>query len=66
MRNPDVRVSNLGTIFLFTPLTEEGKAWMDENVEDDAHQYFGPSLVVEHRFARDLADGMVNDGLQVA
>jgi hypothetical protein len=59
---PDVLVHNEGTIFLFNPLTLRAKLWMEENVQPDA-QWFGTTLVVEHRFAWALAQGMKNDGL---
>jgi hypothetical protein len=60
----DVSVENHGSIVLFRPLTPKASAWIDENVQDDA-QYFGSALVVEPRYAGDLAQGMVNDGLAV-
>ena len=60
----DVLVSNHGSIFTFALLTDAAKDWVGEHVDPDA-QYFGGALVVEHRFAQDLADGMQGDGLQV-
>ena len=61
---PDVRVDNQGTIFLFHLQTKAASDWVDEHVQDDA-QYWGGTLVVEHRYAPDLADGMLADGLTV-
>jgi hypothetical protein len=58
----DVTVQNEGTIFLFQPLTEVAKDWIAEHVGGET-TYFGSALVVEHRYAGDLARGMVNDGL---
>lgn len=58
----DVHVSNQGTIFTFWPVTDAAKEWIDENVPDDS-QWFGPKLVVEWRYAYDLADGMEAAGL---
>jgi hypothetical protein len=60
----DVRVENHGTLFLFYPLTPAAEEWIAEHVSDDA-QFWGPALVVEHRYARDLAAGMTGDGLTV-
>jgi len=62
---PDVLVRNEGTVFLFSPLTARAKRWMEENVHPDA-QLFGTTLVVEHRFAWALAQGMKDDGLELA
>ncbi len=59
---PDVLVANEGTIFLFNPLTARAKEWIDDNVQPDA-QWFGTTLVVEHRFAWGLAQGMKDAGL---
>jgi hypothetical protein len=61
---PDITIRNEGTIFLFCPNTERGKLWIRENVAGEA-LYFGRALVVEHRYARDLAEGMIGDGLVV-
>jgi hypothetical protein len=59
---PDVLVHNEGTIFLFNPLTSRAKEWIDDNVQPDA-QWFGTTLVVEHRYAWGLAEGMKDAGL---
>jgi hypothetical protein len=60
--SPDVLVLNLGTLFAFCPLTTRAKEWIDENVQDDA-QWFGTTLVCEHRFAWGLAQELKDAGL---
>jgi hypothetical protein len=62
---PDVLVHNEGTLFLFCPLTARAKRWIDEYVQPDA-LWFGSALVVEHRFAWGLAQGMNDAGLVLA
>ena len=62
---PDVLVCNEGTVFLFCPLTSRAKEWIDEHVQPDA-LWFGSALVVEHRFAWGLAQGMKDAGLVLA
>jgi hypothetical protein len=62
---PDVRVRNEGTVFLFTPLTPAAKQWIAENVQPDA-QWFGNALVVECRYAAEIAAGMREAGLVLA
>ncbi len=52
-------------VFLFAPQTEIALEWIRENVQADA-QWFGDALAVEHRFALDLAHGMILDGLKLA
>jgi hypothetical protein len=62
---PDVLVRDAGTLFLFCPLTPRAKAWIAEYVQPDA-QWFGNALVVEHRYALPLAEGMIDEGLVLA
>ena len=60
----DVNVENHGTMFLFRLETEQAKTWVEENTGDDTN-WFAGALVVEARYARDLAKGMLRDGLVV-
>jgi hypothetical protein len=60
-RTPDILVRNEGTVFLFCPLTQRSKQWIDEHVQDAL--WFGTVLVVEHRYALGLAVGMKDAGL---
>jgi len=62
---PDIVVRCEGAIFLFEPLTVAAKQWIDENVQADA-RWFGNALVVEHRYAADLAAAMREHGLLLA
>jgi hypothetical protein len=61
-KSPDVLVRNEGTVFVFCPLTAEANEWIAEHVQPDA-QWFGNSLIVEHRFAWGLGQGMKDAGL---
>jgi hypothetical protein len=63
--SPDVLVNNVGTLYTFCPLTLRAKEWIDEHVQDDA-QWFGHALIVEHRYAWGLAQGMKDHGLVLA
>ena len=60
----DVIVENHGTVFLFHLYTPDAREWVELNVDPNA-MFFGDSLTVEHRYAYDLAMGMLNDGLTV-
>ena len=60
---PDVLVHNEGTVFLFCPLSTRATDWIDQHVEDAL--WFGSMLVVEHRFAWGLAQGMKDAGLNL-
>lgn len=59
----DVQIRNEGNLFLFSLLTDKARAWVDAHIEDQV--LFGDALVVEHRYAWDLAQGMLSDGLTV-
>jgi hypothetical protein len=61
---PDFCVRNEGSIFLFHPVTAAAKEWGAEHIPDDA-QYFGHALVVEHRYAANILDGILAAGLEV-
>jgi hypothetical protein len=60
----DVQVENHGSLMLFQPLTETARTWITDNVGDEV-TFFCGALVVEPRYAGNLFDGMVNDGLEV-
>ena len=60
----DLSIQNEGSIFLLRSHSDAGKAWIEANIPDDA-QHFGGAVVVEHRYIADIAQGAVNDGLEV-
>lgn len=60
---PDVLVANAGTVFTFCPLTARTKTWIDNNVAAESYQWLGNVLVVEHRYAWGLPEGMIDSGL---
>jgi hypothetical protein len=58
---PDVEIRFEGTICLFEPRTRRGTTWLNSHVAEPT--YFGNALVVESRFAKELARAMKADGL---
>lgn len=60
----DVQVDDQGTIVLFRAVTEEAQDWIARNVDDSA-TYLSGRLVVEHRYAPYLIEGMVEAGLEM-
>lgn len=60
----DVVVTNHGSVFLFDLRTEAAREWVEANVHEE-RSYLGTALAVEHRFARDLARVMRDDGLNI-
>ena len=62
--NADVAISPQGTIVLFDLLTPAAEWWVEEHVDPEA-EWFSGALVVEHRYADNLAAAMAGDGLRV-
>jgi hypothetical protein len=56
-----------GTLVLVHPDSQKGRDWLDEHCgEGEARTYFGDALVVEHRYAADLARVATSEGLMVS
>lgn len=62
---PDVEVNDCGSVVMFAPMTAEAQQWVDTNVGLESWQWLGGAFAVEHRYADDLIEGMLNDGLVV-
>lgn len=60
---PDVAIRFEGSICLFELKTCRARQWVIQHVADP--NYFGSALVVESRFAKDIACGMQNDRLRL-
>lgn len=62
----DFVVENHSSIFLLRPCTDIAREWVDEHIgPDNGYQPMYPTVVVEHRFIRDIVAGIQNDGLEV-
>jgi len=60
----DVEVVSHGSLVSLKPRTKAGIEWVDEHLPAD-HLKFGGAVMVEWRFASDIVDGLVQDGLNV-
>jgi hypothetical protein len=65
MQEPDFRIENHGSIFLFDPQNTGAENHLRENVSQEA-LWFGGALAVEPRYARDLATALQREGFQLA
>ena len=63
VRRIDFVVRDEGTIWLFTPLTPAALQFLSDHIQEGA-QYFGDSLIVEHRYVEDLLLGLSEHGLE--
>lgn len=60
----DIQVINHGSLIGFTPITDDGEAWLSDHLPDDCAR-LGATRFAEPRYASDIIDGMRNDGLEV-
>ena len=58
----DVEITRHGGLFVFHLLTERASAWVEENVQTELSWVQG-SFVVEHRYALNIAQGMLDSNL---
>lgn len=62
----DATVSRDGGIYMFTPLSDGAKTWVQDNVHTDPWQWTGPSFVLDDgRLAYELYRGMLDAGFAV-
>jgi hypothetical protein len=60
----DLLVHGGGSVYLLHPVSPTGAAWLDQHVTLDTTR-FGDTIVVEHRYIRDIVTEAVSDGLRV-
>lgn len=64
--NADFTVENHGSVFLLRPQSVAAKHWVEERIgEDNGYQPYWPTVVVEHRYIRNIVVGIQADGLKV-
>lgn len=61
----DFLVVNHGSIVTFKPLTDDAQEWCEEKLQGEDTLMFGGAYVVEPRYADDIMEGIINDGLTV-
>lgn len=62
----DFEVRNEGSLVLLTPVTDAAREWLEEHVgSDNGYQPMWPTCVIERRYAADVLQGAVNDGLHL-
>ena len=62
----DFHLANYGSIFILTPLTLKGQAWIDEHISKDAQKWGVNGIAIEHRYVEDIYNGAKADGLLFA
>ncbi len=65
-KNPDVKVTGLGSLFLVWPLTKVARDWVQDRVQLDGYQWFGrANFAVEHGYIENVIAGMREAGMKV-
>jgi hypothetical protein len=59
----DIWIVQQGTLALVRPLTERANEWIKDHTNDC--RWFGPALLLEHRYTADLLSRMMEDGLHI-
>jgi hypothetical protein len=65
VRSADIHVQIEGSIYILFGMSDAGKAWLKENLPDDAMTWGRGGVVVEHRFVADIVAGAIEAGLEV-
>ena len=65
MKIHDLVFNYHGSIVLLSGLTAAGKAWIAENIGDDALTFCG-KVAIEPRYVDDIERGAASDGLNIA
>ena len=63
--DPDFTVTNHGSLWLLTLITEAAQAWAAEHLPSDALRWGDHSIVVEPRYLENIVLGIQGDGLTV-
>ena len=61
----DVRFVNHGSLVGIEAMSDEAKAWIDENVAAEPYMWMGSTMMCESRYAYDIAVGMLDAGMQI-
>ena len=53
----------MATVYLLIPNSQLAKEWIENNVSYEPWQKLGQNLAIEHRYAEDVFQALVEDGL---
>lgn len=62
---PDVRIQNEGSILIFYAMTDAAKQWIADHLPEDIQTWGVNGVVIEHRYAPEIAYAMQQDGLLI-
>jgi hypothetical protein len=59
----DLEARDGGTVWAIRSLSRRARRWIEEHVQSETWQWLGDTLVIDHRYAWPLIEGMSADGL---
>ena len=64
---PDFFFRDEGSIVLLTPLSPSAHEFVEERIgSDNGFQPYWPTVVIERRYAQDILEGVIAEGMVVA
>jgi hypothetical protein len=61
----DFKFANHGNLALLTPTSSNAADWCEVHLPSDATRW-GEAFVIEPRYASDILEGIVDDGMAIA
>jgi hypothetical protein len=61
----DFSFTDHGSVTILTPLTQDAREWVEQNIPEDAQRWAG-GVVIEPRYAPNILEGLAGDGLTCA
>jgi hypothetical protein len=64
---PDFTLRDEGSLILLTPLSPSAHEFVEERIgSDNGFQPYWPTVVIERRYAQDIVEGVIAEGMVVA
>ena len=65
--SPDFSFRDEGSIVLLTPLSPSAQQFVEERIgSDNGFQPYWPTVVIERRYAQDILEGVIAEGMVIA
>jgi hypothetical protein len=64
---PDFNLRDEGSIVLLIPLSPSAQEFVEERIgSDNGFQPYWPTVVIERRYAQDIIEGVIAEGMVIA
>ena len=65
--HPDFTLCDEGSLVLLTPLSPFAHEFVEERIgSDNGFQPYWPTVVIERRYAQDILEGVIAEGMVIA